>query len=90
MVVLEDLFYLLVGLTMPLCGGVIRGVAGDWLDNAFVQNIGDGGILLFGIIISVSGVLLWRLFQDYLVYLFKGMQISRIWECGLLGCGFGN
>jgi hypothetical protein len=27
--------------------GVVRGVAEDWLENAFVQNIGDGGETLF-------------------------------------------
>jgi hypothetical protein len=65
--------------------GVVRGVAEDWLENAFVQNIGDGGKLFFGTIIGVPGVLLWRRFLDSLASLFKRMQISRIWECG-----FGN
>jgi hypothetical protein len=27
--------------------GVVRGVVGNWLENAFVQNIGDGGDTLF-------------------------------------------
>jgi hypothetical protein len=48
------------------------------------------GKLFFGMTIGVSRVLLWRGFVDFLVSPFKRRHISKIWEGGVPGGGFGN